>query len=166
MRVVPVGPLPSSRSLFRPHRYSADRCRDLILSHLAEGQIFSPLHRKALAFAILLSCPAPLSLGHAPGRQLPSMNRAKHRPRAPQSHAEPTTTPSRRLYEQSPKSSGADVAHHLFQPLSGPTSTSMSSPPSPRSSPNLESAATTTERPPTLAFPCGQSAPPWTAQPR
>jgi hypothetical protein len=130
----------------------------LILSHLTEGQIFSPLPRKALAFAVSLSHHTTPSLGCAPPppatvdephQSLPS---CASEPRQRGHDPEPPT------HKQSPKSSAVSAARHLFhghliddrlvQPLYGPASMLMSFPPSPRSSPNPKPATTTTGRPP------------------
>jgi hypothetical protein len=106
----------------------------LILSDLTEGQIFSPLPHKALAFAVSLSRPTPPSCALEP--------------RQPSHDPEPPPD------EQPLKSSEAGTAHHLFHGHlvddylfllpSGPALMSMSFPPSPCSSLNHKSAATTT----------------------
>jgi hypothetical protein len=130
----------------------------LILSHLTEGQIFSPLPRKALAFAVSLSHPTTPSLGRAP--PLPATVDEPHQalPSCASEPCQPSHDPKPPPREQSPKSSAVSAARHLFhghliddrlvQPSYGPASMLMSFPPSPRSSPNPKPAATTTERPP------------------
>jgi hypothetical protein len=118
----------------------------------------------SLSYSISPLCPLLIV---RPRRQLPSMNHIRHHSRAPRSHANQAMTPSHHPREQSLKSSKAGAARHLFhghlvddhliQPPSGLASTSMSFPPSPRSSMNPEPTATTTGRPPHRRSPMAEA---------